>query len=127
MLTDGDLGGDVCVRTPHPHQLLPALEHVEQVARTRGSNGTPCASALVLTGASTREGASNKFFSNGLDLPKALKTPYFFRDVFGKLLARLITFPLFTVAAINGHCFAGGLCLALARLHLSLHVTRVCR
>lgn len=29
-------------------------------------------------------------------------------------MSRLMTFPLHTIAAINGHCFAGGLCLALA-------------
>lgn len=50
----------------------------------------------------------------GLDLPKAMTTHLFFPRVLNALLARFITFPIPTIAAINGHCFAGGLTLALA-------------
>ncbi len=68
-------------------------------------------SALVLTG-------QGKFFSNGLDLDwlgaaddegrgKTLSRVY-------RLLARLLEFPAPTVAAINGHAFAGGGMMALA-------------
>lgn len=51
---------------------------------------------------------------NGLQLECLAEYPTFFRDYYYKLLARIMTFPLHTIAAINGHCFAGGLCLALA-------------
>lgn len=51
---------------------------------------------------------------NGLQLECLAEYPTFFRDYYYKLLARVMTFPLHTIAAINGHCFAGGLCLALA-------------
>jgi enoyl-CoA hydratase/carnithine racemase len=34
-------------------------------------------------------------------------------DVFDPLKARLLTFPLVTIAAVHGHCFAGGMILAL--------------
>lgn len=52
--------------------------------------------------------------SNGLNLDCLPAYPTFFGDYYYKLLSRIITFPLTTIAAINGHCFAGGLCLALA-------------
>ncbi|CAG8777984.1 23708_t:CDS:2, partial [Racocetra persica] len=55
-----------------------------------------------------------KFYSNGLDLEHALSTPRFFDDYFLKLLARILTFPIPTVAAINGHAFAGGFMFAIA-------------
>jgi enoyl-CoA hydratase/carnithine racemase len=65
--------------------------------------------------------ASGKFFSNGLDLdwvsdPAAHpaggeRRP--FADEFMKLMARIITFPLPTIAAINGHAFGAGFMLAL--------------
>jgi enoyl-CoA hydratase/carnithine racemase len=73
------------------------------------------AAALVTTA------ASEKFFSNGLDLdwvrdPAAHpaagdRGP--FADEFMKLMARLITFPVPTIAAINGHAFGAGFMLAL--------------
>ncbi|GAA5837732.1 hypothetical protein JCM11251_002308 [Rhodosporidiobolus azoricus] len=66
--------------------------------------------ALVITG----ERVTGKFFSNGLDLTCLRTHPTFFRDYYYRLLSRLLTFPLYTIAALNGHCFAGGLCLALA-------------
>lgn len=35
-------------------------------------------------------------------------------DVYNPVMLRLLTFPLITIATINGHCFAGGFLLALA-------------
>ena len=77
--------------------------------------GSTGAAALVTAS------ASEKFFSNGLDLdwvrdPAAHpaagdRTP--FADEFMKLMARIITFPIPTVAAINGHAFGAGFMLAL--------------
>lgn len=73
------------------------------------------AAALVTTS------ASDKFFSNGLDLdwvrdPAAHpaagdRGP--FADEFMKLMARIITFPIPTIAAINGHAFGAGFMLSL--------------
>ena len=70
----------------------------------------PAASALVTTG-------EGKFFSNGLDLdwlvePGAEPMAGFVVDT-ERFLARLIGYPLLTVAACNGHAFAGGAMLAL--------------
>ncbi|KAM0749676.1 ClpP/crotonase [Meredithblackwellia eburnea MCA 4105] len=90
------------------HSLLPALDYIELDWRTSYSKGDKEA-ALVITG----EREKNKFFSNGLDLMAANEHMGFFKDYYYALLARVITFPIPTVAAINGHNFAGGLCLSL--------------
>ncbi|GMK56395.1 hypothetical protein CspeluHIS016_0302350 [Cutaneotrichosporon spelunceum] len=66
------------------------------------------AGAVVLTS------AFPKFFSNGLDPAVLMTLPNFFEDVFDPVIYRLMTFPLVTVAAVNGHAFAGGMILALA-------------
>lgn len=68
--------------------------------------------ALVTTG------GDDKFYSNGLDLAwmggdGAKDAPEFVKTVH-KLFGRMLTFPLPTVAAINGHAFAAGAMLALA-------------
>lgn len=69
--------------------------------------------AMVLTG-------TGKFFSNGLDLdhlgtnPNDL-LPYLFRV--HSLFTRLLTMPCATVAAQNGHTFAGGAMLAICHDH----------
>jgi Delta3-Delta2-enoyl-CoA isomerase len=67
--------------------------------------------ALVITG-------EGKFFSNGLDLDWMGSAPpggaeEVLRGVHA-LLARLLAYPVATVAAINGHAFAAGAMLALA-------------
>lgn len=65
--------------------------------------------------------ASDKFYSNGLDLdwvrdPAAHpaagdRGP--FADEFMKLMSRMITFPVPTLAAVNGHAFGAGFMFAL--------------
>jgi len=79
-----------------------ALDEVEQAPRP---------AALVTTG-------TGKFYSNGLDLewmagegPDGAQA--FLASVHA-LFARMLCFPAATVAAINGHAFAGGGMLALA-------------
>jgi len=67
--------------------------------------------ALVTTG-------EDKFYSNGLDLAWMAgdgreEGPAFVSDVL-RLLGRVLTFPVPTVAALNGHAFAAGAMLALA-------------
>jgi enoyl-CoA hydratase/carnithine racemase len=64
--------------------------------------------------------ASEKFFSNGLDLEwRQAEGEHrggdraVFGDEFMQLMARIITFPIPTVCAINGHAFGAGFMLAL--------------
>eukprot|EP00922_Rhytidocystis_sp_ex-Travisia-forbesii_P073169 GHVS01109099.1.p1 GENE.GHVS01109099.1~~GHVS01109099.1.p1 ORF type:complete len:246 (-),score=35.18 GHVS01109099.1:206-943(-) len=64
--------------------------------------------ALVLTGAK-----GGKFFSNGLRIEDLAEDPRRLLLTFHKLLLRLLTFPMPTVAAINGHAFAGGAMLCM--------------
>ncbi|PLW43206.1 hypothetical protein PCANC_06984 [Puccinia coronata f. sp. avenae] len=71
---------------------------------------TPGQYAFVTCGPQDR----NRIYSNGLDLTEALALDHFFQHVLNPLYVKLLTFPIPTVAAINGHAFAGGFCLALA-------------
>lgn len=66
--------------------------------------------SVVLTGV-------GKFFSNGLDLARFGANPAEFTATVEELertIGRLFLFPAYTVAAINGHCFAGGALLSCA-------------
>jgi len=65
--------------------------------------------------------ANEKFFSNGLDLEWMTSRgehPGGDRRVFGAeamaLFGRMITFPMPTVCAVNGHCFGAGFMIALS-------------
>ncbi|KAI8636945.1 ClpP/crotonase-like domain-containing protein [Parasitella parasitica] len=83
--------------------ILKALQIVEDAFL---SSEDPVDMALVTLG-------NDKIYSNGLDLMHALSyTP--FMDIYLSVLRRLVTFCIPTVAAINGHAFAGGCMLALA-------------
>ncbi len=73
------------------------------------------AAALVTTS------ASDKFYSNGLDLDWVRDPAAYpaagdrgpFADEFMKLMSRTITFPVPTLAAVNGHAFGAGFMFAL--------------
>jgi enoyl-CoA hydratase/carnithine racemase len=82
----------------HFHEALDLVERNEGPA------------ALVTT-------SEGKFFSNGLDLDWMRENRHFAAEnvkLYQKLLARLLSFPMATVAAINGHAFAAGALLTLA-------------
>ncbi|HEV3268262.1 MAG TPA: enoyl-CoA hydratase/isomerase family protein [Acidimicrobiales bacterium] len=66
--------------------------------------------SIVLTGV-------GKFFSNGLDLARFGANPAEFAATLEELertVARLMLFPVYTVAALNGHTFAAGALLSCA-------------
>ncbi|KAG6137758.1 hypothetical protein E4U23_001588 [Claviceps purpurea] len=54
-----------------------------------------------------------KFYSNGLDLEHAIATEGFWQ-LFYDMWTRFLTYPMPTLALLNGHTFAGGLMLAHA-------------
>ncbi|KAJ4261677.1 hypothetical protein NW762_007115 [Fusarium torreyae] len=54
-----------------------------------------------------------KFYSNGLDLEHAMSTDGFWPLLYD-VWNRFLTYPMPTVALLNGHAFAGGLMLATA-------------
>jgi len=54
-----------------------------------------------------------KFYSNGLDLEHALATEDFMPTKLYKMFARFLTYPMPTVALINGHAFAAGIMTAM--------------
>lgn len=104
-----DLGdGDNRFNGPSVDAIHDALDEIEQV-------GEPI--ALVTT-------ASGKIWSNGLDLDwmatSGVDLPTFLGR-FQATMARLLSIPVFSVAAIQGHVFAGGAMFALA------HDTRIMR
>lgn len=90
----------------HPSFVEALGEALDEVEASVGP------AALVTTG-------EGKFYSNGLDLvwmrgqDAAALGP--FLAGFQRLLARLLAFPLPTVAAVNGHAFAGGAMFSLAQ------------
>jgi enoyl-CoA hydratase/carnithine racemase len=87
-----------------------SLERINQLLDEVAAADGPA--ALVTTG-------TGKFYSNGLDLEWAMSSD---SDMSlgelameaQRLMARTLTFPRPTVAAINGHCFAAGAMWSLA-------------
>ena len=94
--------GENRISTSFVAEIESALDQVE---------GSERPAALVTTG-------TGKFYSTGLDLESlagasAAEAAACLQAVHA-LFARLLAFPLVTVAAINGHAFAAGAMLALA-------------
>ncbi|MFC9973998.1 enoyl-CoA hydratase-related protein [Spirillospora sp. NPDC127200] len=88
----------------HPDFLVAVDKVLDEVA----AHGGPAALVTVGTG---------KFYSNGLDLDWLGANRERFEDYLksvNALYARLLELPAPTVAALNGHAFAGGMMLALA-------------
>lgn len=98
-----------------------ALNDIEEEMKKSSSNVIK-SSALVTIG-------KDKFYSNGLNLSEffgidststsskqeaIVKLIEFLDLEFLPLLGRLLIFPIPTIALINGHCYAGGLLLALS-------------
>lgn len=97
-----DLGGDE--NRLHPDWIASVSAAVDEVEKAEGPR------ALVTA-------ATGKFYSNGLDLEWLSAHPDQRRDYVAsvqQLYARLLSLPLSTVAAVQGHAFAAGAMLSLA-------------
>ncbi|KAI1797306.1 ClpP/crotonase [Ganoderma leucocontextum] len=100
--------------------MKPALDAVERHWRENWRAGVASKDEKLTPGAVILVGNTkqDKFFSNGLDLENSQKDPAFktnfFPLSFNPILHRLVTFPIPVIAAVNGHCFAGGMALAMA-------------
>ena len=87
----------------NPETLWGWNQALDQVEAAQGPK------ALVTTG-------TGKFYSNGLDLDYMLSSgdpPSSIASVL-EVMARVLVFPAFTVAAMNGHAFGAGAQIALA-------------
>lgn len=88
----------------HPDWIASVNAALTEVEKATGPR------ALVTT-------ATGKFYSNGLDLEWAAAHPGQlgeYRAQVQELLARVLSFPLITVTAIQGHAFGAGAMLTLA-------------
>jgi len=110
--SDNRLTGEMCQQV-----ISPALDVVEKEWRDQWRNGDADvkgarAGALIITGRLDQE----KFFSNGFDYEEVISTPGlgFIYNNFVPILTRLLTYPIPTIAALNGHTFAAGFMLSLA-------------
>ncbi len=115
-MIDLNKDGDVFTLTMDAGENRWNTTFVREIAKALDEAEASDGPAALITTAS-----SDKFFSNGLDLdwvrdPQAHPEAGD-RDVFGdefmKLMSRIITFPMPTIAAINGHAFGAGFMSAL--------------
>jgi enoyl-CoA hydratase/carnithine racemase len=96
---------------------------LDEVMATQTGGESPC--ALVTTG-------TGKFFSNGIDLDWMLSgrddptvdDPMVFIGEMSRMWARVMSLPIPTVAAVNGHAFAGGAMFSLAHDHVLMRADR---
>ena len=98
----------------HPDWLTSVEEHLAIVEQAEGPR------ALVTT-------ATEKFFSNGLDLDWLGGHGDQMADYIARvqaLFARVLALPVVTVAALQGHTFAAGAMLALAHDHRVMRADR---
>jgi enoyl-CoA hydratase/carnithine racemase len=118
--------GDVFVLTMddgenrfNPTSLSEIDAHLDTVVAYAGQPDTPC--ALVTTG-------TGKFFSNGLDLDWMMSgeadDPMAMVSDMMRMCARVMSLPMPTVAAVNGHAFAGGAMFTLAHDHVLMRQDR---
>lgn len=110
----GDEGATDTENALGPRQVAEIDELLDEVLRSEGPAG------LVTTGA-------GKFFSTGLDTGWVLENideVDTFTGSVQTLLARLVTFPMPTAAAVQGHAFGAGALVAIAHDHLVMRADR---
>nr|WP_053777885.1 enoyl-CoA hydratase/isomerase family protein [Gordonia sp. NB41Y]KOY49338.1 enoyl-CoA hydratase [Gordonia sp. NB41Y] len=113
----GAPGTELDEANPENRFRLEWIEQVESLVDTAVADG---AKALVIT-------ATGKFFTNGLDTDfiaaHAAELPAYLDKVHG-LYTKILTLPVPTIAAINGHAFGAGAMLALCADHVVMRTER---
>ncbi|MCQ4118451.1 enoyl-CoA hydratase/isomerase family protein [Rhodococcus tibetensis] len=107
VLNLGERGSRDSENAFHPDWLVQVAELLDEVESHDGP------AALVTT-------AAGKFYSTGLDTTWVVQNTdklNAYIDRVQELFARILTFPLPTVAALSGHTFGGGAILATAHDH----------
>ena len=97
--------GENCFNEHFVENILSALDFV-----SAHSNKHKLPSVLITTG-------TDKFYSNGLDitfLSQAKRPHDFMTTLYYPLLQKFLKLPMPTIAAINGHAYAGGMVLAMS-------------
>jgi enoyl-CoA hydratase/carnithine racemase len=84
--------------------LNEALVHVwQQWDSIAGEEAGAQGAALITTGVVDESNKSNKFYSNGLDFEAAIADATFFDECLFPAYERLLSFPIPTIASVNGH------------------------
>ncbi|KAI9016094.1 ClpP/crotonase-like domain-containing protein [Hyaloraphidium curvatum] len=89
---------------PFMKSLVAALE---KIRLEHEAEGNPPAAVVTVS-------SEDRIWSNGLDLTEVGARGQDYIKEFQGVLEKFLTFPMATVAAMNGHAFAGGFLLALA-------------
>ena len=110
-------GGIICTQ-PAPNVYLLSFSSPPDNRLTRPFNTALLLSLDILehrfpAGVVITTSTIPKFYSNGLDYDNAIKDPTFFSTSLFPLWHRLLTYPMPTIALLNGHAFAGGLMLGM--------------
>ncbi|KAH8650144.1 enoyl-CoA hydratase/isomerase family protein [Xylariales sp. PMI_506] len=112
------VGGEIVCTEPAPQVYLLTFASPPDNRLTPAFNSAMLTALDLVehkypTGVLVTTSSIGKFYSNGLDLQLAVRTPGFFADSLFALFRRVLTYPMPTVALVNGHAFAGGLMLAM--------------
>ncbi|KAG8991155.1 hypothetical protein FRB90_001457 [Tulasnella sp. 427] len=111
--SDNRLTGVVCTKV-----IIPALDIVEKEWRIgrnkalKADDKAGAGGALIIVGRLDQD----KFFSNGFDFSEVMKTPglgFIYNNFTLPIMTRLLSYPIPTIAALNGHTFAAAFGLAM--------------
>jgi len=114
----GTAGGSIVCTQPAPKVYLLSFASPPDNRLVPGFNNTLLLALEIIElrypkGVVITTSSITKFYSNGLDFENAIKDPTFFSHSLGPLWRKLITYPMPTVALMNGHAFAGGFMTAM--------------
>lgn len=122
-------GGTITATSPSPQVYLLTLSSPPDNRLT-----TPVCHALIKAlstlqhtqppGVVITTSSLPKFYSNGLDLTHATTAPNFWTTALYALFRKLLSYPMPTIALLNGHAFAAGLMLSMFHDYRVMNSTR---